>query len=69
MVLPEIDFVLYLWKKLIFVRFCYKGIGQNTNFVSLKVELGTHKSNKRDKIELTDIEPFNFTAQEYCKLY
>ena len=37
--LPEIDSVLYLWKKLVFLKFCYKEIGQNTNFV----ELRTHK--------------------------
>ena len=67
--LPKIDFVLYLWKKLIFIKFCNKGIGQNTNFVSEKVKLGTHKSKKRAKIELTEVEPLTFTAQEYCKLY
>ena len=40
---PEIDFVLYLMKKWIFLKFWYKDIGQNTNFVKLV----TH--NKQEK--------------------
>ena len=53
--LPEIDFVLYLWKKWIFLEFCYKGIGQNTNLFPKKSNLEPIKSKKRAKSEFTEV--------------
>ena len=63
--LPEIDFVLYLWKKWIFLKFFYIEIGQNTNFV----ELGTHKKQENGQNWIYGGQPLTFTTQEYCKLY
>ena len=56
MFLPEIDFVLYLRRKgrhflCLMERNC-----QNTNFISQKVEFGTHKLKKMTKSEFTEVD-------------
>ena len=56
--LPEIDLFSYLWKKLIFLKFCEKEIGQKTKLSPKKLHLGSIKSKKRDKIEFAE---FNST--------
>ena len=47
--LPEIDFVLYLWKKLIFLKFFYNEIPIFSNLGPIK--------NKRANIEVKEVNP------------
>ena len=50
--LPKIDFVLYLRKKGIFIKFCYKEIDKIPIFSPKKSNLGNIKVRKEPKLNL-----------------
>ena len=55
MFLPEIDFVLYLWKKGMLLEFCIARNCQNTNLFPKKSNFEPIKSKKMVNCEFTNV--------------